>query len=56
MQEYLHEVGVKTLDWPANSPDLNTIEHLWDNMGRRLRNHDPLPASLDDVANMLREI
>ncbi|KAJ4433602.1 hypothetical protein ANN_15912 [Periplaneta americana] len=26
---YLQEVGIQTLDWPARSPDLNPIEHVY---------------------------
>ena len=25
------------LDWPAKSPDMSPIEHLWDDLGRRVR-------------------
>lgn len=56
VRDYLNEVDIETLDWPPRSPDLNPIEHLWDQMGRQLRDHQPLPASLDDVENFVREI
>ena len=34
---YLHNIA--HLDWPANSPDVSSIEHLWDELERRLRPH-----------------
>lgn len=38
------------LDWPAQSPDLNPIEHLWGILKRRIREHTTTSKStLKDV-------
>ncbi|GFS94215.1 transposable element Tc1 transposase [Trichonephila clavipes] len=37
----------QTLPWPARSPDLSPIKHVWDMMGRRLH----VPGNADDLAH-----
>ncbi|GFT06450.1 transposable element Tcb1 transposase [Trichonephila clavipes] len=37
------------MDWPAYSPDLNPIEHMWDMLGRRIAARHPPPTCLPEL-------
>ena len=34
---FLQANNANVLDWPTRSPDISPIEHLWDHLGRRVR-------------------
>ncbi len=46
-KSWFNDHGVTVLDWPANSPDLNPIENLWDIIKRKMR--DTRPNNADDL-------
>ena len=45
VQQFLQQINVDHLDWPARSPDLSPIEHVWDILGQRVRQRVPRPRT-----------
>ncbi|GFX81619.1 transposable element Tcb1 transposase [Trichonephila clavipes] len=48
-----HQDEFTVLPWPANSPELNPIENLWDHLDRVVRAMDPQPRNLAQLATAL---
>ena len=36
-RRFVNRNNVNVLPWPAVSPDMNPIEHIWDYLGRKVR-------------------
>ena len=41
VKDWLKQKRIETLTWPLFSPDMNPIEHLLDELERRMKKHDP---------------
>ena len=54
-REYMQHENVEVLPWPAYSPDLSPIEHMWDQLGRRLANRNPKPGNRQQLVAALQE-
>ena len=41
IKDWLKRKRIQTIPWPPYSPDFNPIENLWDELERRVKNHQP---------------
>jgi len=54
-QAWFKDHDFNVLLWPAQSPDLNPIEHLWDHVKRKLAEHDVAPKGILELWERVEE-
>ncbi|GFX85336.1 transposable element Tcb2 transposase [Trichonephila clavipes] len=54
-KQHLESEDIERMDWPARSPDLNTIEHVWDFLGRRLADRTLPPVTIRELRLALQD-
>ncbi|GFV34971.1 transposable element Tcb2 transposase [Trichonephila clavipes] len=54
-EQLLESEDIERMDWPARSPDLNLIEHVWDFLGRRLAARTLPPVTIRELRLALQD-
>ncbi|GFW20131.1 transposable element Tc3 transposase [Trichonephila clavipes] len=52
---FLEMENIQLMSWPANSPDLNPIEHVWDMLERQIAALSHPPSSVTELKSALQE-
>ena len=53
--QFLEVENVTVLPWPAYSPDMAPIEHVWDALDRRVRQRVPVPTNIQHLRVAIEE-
>ncbi|GFS79945.1 DDE_3 domain-containing protein [Trichonephila clavipes] len=54
-EQLFESEDIERMDWPARSPDLNPIEHVWDFLGRRLTARTLPPVTIRELRLALQD-
>ncbi|GFW78692.1 transposable element Tc3 transposase [Trichonephila clavipes] len=55
IDDFLETENIQRMSWPANSPDSNPIEHVWDMLGRQIVVLSHPPSSVGELKRALQE-
>ncbi len=53
--QFLEAENIPVLAWPAYSPDMSPIEHVWDALDRRIQQRVPVPANIQQLRTTIEE-
>uniref|UniRef100_A0A8C6PLV7 Tc1-like transposase DDE domain-containing protein n=1 Tax=Nothobranchius furzeri TaxID=105023 RepID=A0A8C6PLV7_NOTFU len=53
--QFLEAENVPVLAWPAYSPDMSPVEHVWDVLDRRIRQSVPVPTNIQQLRTAIEE-
>ncbi|KAJ4441451.1 hypothetical protein ANN_11306 [Periplaneta americana] len=55
IRDFLRENEIEVMECPAISPDLNSIEYLWNLLDTKVRNRHQAPQTLQELGDALKE-
>ncbi len=53
--QFLEAENIPVLAWPAYSPNMSPIEHVWDALDRHIRQRVPVPANIQQLHTAIEE-
>ncbi|GFU84371.1 transposable element Tcb2 transposase [Trichonephila clavipes] len=56
IDDFLETQNIQGMSWPANFPDLNPIEHVWDMLGRQIAALSHPPSSVTELKRTPRSL